>query len=579
MRVTTNRRILSILLAIFLCVSMAPGVLASQSSDMALLDWSDGLGWSFNWNKDVGRKTFADGATSYYDTLNAYERTLYLSLGASLNAPGDLSVTIPYQDVVYYTTSGLSLNTAMTISGETAVNAYIYDNPDFYWVDPFNGIDLDGSIYGTNILREATITFTADTANINHTDMEASINDTLNGITATNAAEIVKEANAAVKNLATYYEGPTETYMHHISGVFAEGQAVCEGYAKAMKLILDKKGITNILITGKLDGVDHMWNAVKIDGSWYYVDTTNDDVNNSEDFLLKGADNDAYATHVADDIFNGFPVSDTDYGSTAPTDPTDPTGSTDPTDPTDPTDSTDPTDPTEPTGVIIDDDDDDDDDDDGSTGGGGGSTGGGSTNTGTTGSGTSTSETAAPVTAAQVNNAIEKAVQSAANGGTATIKLQNVGEISLANLKTIAAASETPTKLQADSLSADGKIETRITLDPSLATSAINLSASTDSKEAKQTNAIFTKFFANENLSVLSLGQKGSFGQPVAIATKLDITKLNVETLEFYSYDLATNTYKRIETTYTVDANGYVHFTTQLAGEIVISDKPLVKKA
>lgn len=62
-----------------------------------------------------------------------------------------------------------------------------------------------------------------------------------------------------------------------------EGRAVCEGYSRALQLLLDMVGIPNYLATGV--GVDdsgsregHMWNIVTIDGSNYHVDATWDDL-------------------------------------------------------------------------------------------------------------------------------------------------------------------------------------------------------------------------------------------------------------------------------------------------------------
>jgi hypothetical protein len=57
------------------------------------------------------------------------------------------------------------------------------------------------------------------------------------------------------------------------------------------------------------------------------------------------------------------------------------------------------------------------------------------------------------------------------------------------------------------------------------------------------------------------------------------VASLKTNNLYFYSYDKATNIYKRIlPGEYRIDANGYVHFTTTQAGDIIISDGPLAKK-
>ena len=59
---------------------------------------------------------------------------------------------------------------------------------------------------------------------------------------------------------------------------------VCEGYARAYKVLCDQFGIPCVLIRGTvLQGgtrIGHMWNGVQIDGKWYLTDVTWDDAGN-----------------------------------------------------------------------------------------------------------------------------------------------------------------------------------------------------------------------------------------------------------------------------------------------------------
>ncbi len=63
-----------------------------------------------------------------------------------------------------------------------------------------------------------------------------------------------------------------------------KGKAVCEGYAKGFKYLMDKMGIETKYVTGyvisKSKKLFHAWNAVKIDDGWYYVDPTWSDLAN-----------------------------------------------------------------------------------------------------------------------------------------------------------------------------------------------------------------------------------------------------------------------------------------------------------
>jgi len=65
-------------------------------------------------------------------------------------------------------------------------------------------------------------------------------------------------------------------------GALVEGSASCEGYSRAMQLLLDLQGIPCYIVTGKAGGTDgdaenHAWNKVRIGGEWYHLDATWDD--------------------------------------------------------------------------------------------------------------------------------------------------------------------------------------------------------------------------------------------------------------------------------------------------------------
>lgn len=82
-----------------------------------------------------------------------------------------------------------------------------------------------------------------------------------------------------------------------VHSALIDGKTVCAGYAKLFKLLCDEYGIPCILVSGtgtNNTGVteDHMWNYVKLGGSWYAVDCTWNDQESRiyEDFLLVGAD-------------------------------------------------------------------------------------------------------------------------------------------------------------------------------------------------------------------------------------------------------------------------------------------------
>ena len=79
----------------------------------------------------------------------------------------------------------------------------------------------------------------------------------------------------------------SRTDAHSVYGVFVNRKCVCEGYARAMGLLLSIAGIDNYYVDGEaysttVDGVyneggPHGWNMVKIENNWYLLDATWDD--------------------------------------------------------------------------------------------------------------------------------------------------------------------------------------------------------------------------------------------------------------------------------------------------------------
>lgn len=65
---------------------------------------------------------------------------------------------------------------------------------------------------------------------------------------------------------------PPESYSSY--GILSLGLGVCEGYAKAMKYLLDGTGIKSIIVIGESKGQSHAWNLVEIEGEYYHIDST-----------------------------------------------------------------------------------------------------------------------------------------------------------------------------------------------------------------------------------------------------------------------------------------------------------------
>lgn len=71
-------------------------------------------------------------------------------------------------------------------------------------------------------------------------------------------------------------------HIRTVYGALVKGESLCEGYARAVKAVLDKMEIPCVLVQGgyqsKEDNMEpHMWNYVQVGDEWYGLDATMDD--------------------------------------------------------------------------------------------------------------------------------------------------------------------------------------------------------------------------------------------------------------------------------------------------------------
>ena len=95
----------------------------------------------------------------------------------------------------------------------------------------------------------------------------------------------------------------SKSNIYNIYGAMVNGRAVCEGYARSFKYLMDALGIPCTLVIGEATNSEgqtekHAWNYVKLNEIWYAVDTTWDDPVSANGvvtlaakvkYLLKGA--------------------------------------------------------------------------------------------------------------------------------------------------------------------------------------------------------------------------------------------------------------------------------------------------
>lgn len=91
---------------------------------------------------------------------------------------------------------------------------------------------------------------------------------------------IDKDASDYEKAIAVYdYIASHTTYGdcnndQNMLSVVKEGKSVCLGYSLMYQYILQRLGITSVVVTGTNSDITHAWNVIKINNKWYNSDVT-----------------------------------------------------------------------------------------------------------------------------------------------------------------------------------------------------------------------------------------------------------------------------------------------------------------
>lgn len=162
-----------------------------------------------------------------------------------------------------------------------AINAFVFDNPQIFWLD-----NLFGYAYvGEDTMVEFYSVISADECEKKYVVLHSAVNRVLasleEGMSEFDREKFVHDFvinNCIYKGTVSNISDGWEYFSAY--GPIVKGEAVCEGYAKSMQLLLNLSGIECMTIRGESEGVGHMWNVIKIDEEWYHLDSTWDDTTN-----------------------------------------------------------------------------------------------------------------------------------------------------------------------------------------------------------------------------------------------------------------------------------------------------------
>ena len=169
--------------------------------------------------------------------------------------------------------------------------AVFRDNPQFFYLNReyrIEGRSIDDKTYYDTIILQYL--FPLEQRQKAVSEFEIALSDMLSNTPESDdqyETELLlydRLAHYCTYNTAAASDTADEDSMAYTAyGALVEGSAVCEGYAKAMQLLLTNNDIAATSVSGvALESQEaHMWNLVEINGALYYMDPTWSDSNDN----------------------------------------------------------------------------------------------------------------------------------------------------------------------------------------------------------------------------------------------------------------------------------------------------------
>lgn len=247
---------ISILLIIVLTFSGCSFTVTPETVDKFVSDFSSSQDETVLLEEDYnGRQNY------YYSSLDENKKIEYTKIYNGYMGLADFSVNLNSEELM------------------DMFNCVLYDNPEIFWVD--SSYSFSDSPFG--IFVEPDYRFSAEEIGQIKSEVETEISRVV-ALAGSASSDYARElffhdyiCKNTVYDLETYDDFGDSAYS-----VLIEGKSICEGYSRAMKMLLDACGIYNYLVVGNTENEEgemegHMWNIVSVDGELYHVDVTWDD--------------------------------------------------------------------------------------------------------------------------------------------------------------------------------------------------------------------------------------------------------------------------------------------------------------
>lgn len=152
------------------------------------------------------------------------------------------------------------------------------DHPELFYVEGYSYVKYTRGEKVNAVDFSGTYSVDRETALERREEIDAAVEELMAGISqdASDYEKVKYVYETLIRNTDYDLDAPDN---QNIYSVFVRHFSVCQGYAKATQYLLGRLGVECSLVLGTVEtGEGHAWNLVKVDGEYYYLDTTWGDV-------------------------------------------------------------------------------------------------------------------------------------------------------------------------------------------------------------------------------------------------------------------------------------------------------------
>lgn len=254
----------------------------------------------------------------FYNQLEDEAKTIYKALEANQENLKTGTYKIELGDTFSSVLSKANGQDELGRYYQSAIEAYTYDNPEVFYLSPNKMyLNIETTTTGNKSIYYVYINSGSESNYlIDEFSSEQQIDEAINKIEKVKQSLVAKKTGDTYQDIKMVHDYLVDNIeydttiakanIYDVYGALINHVAVCEGYARSFKYIMDSMQIPCVLVIGKGTNSEgktenHAWNYVQVEGTWYAIDTTWDDpvvsgggkVSNESKYryFLKGSNN------------------------------------------------------------------------------------------------------------------------------------------------------------------------------------------------------------------------------------------------------------------------------------------------